>query len=76
MAGRPVATGCEDTIRTVLAGREIGECGTREGKAKLTKEELWGRCKSARRDPGAEEIYFTEFLIQRLRSNLGRVFDS
>jgi flagellar FliL protein len=62
-AGPPVAL-VRDTILTVLAVGKSEELLTPEGKAKL-KEELLGALQKRAPDLGAEEIYFTEFLIQR-----------
>jgi flagellar basal body-associated protein FliL len=53
-----------DTILTVLAVGKSEELLTPEGKAKL-KEDLLGALQKRAPDLGAEEIYFTEFLIQR-----------
>jgi len=62
-AGPPVAL-VRDTILTVLAVGKSEELLTPEGKTKL-KEELLSALQKRAPDLGAEEIYFTEFLIQR-----------
>jgi len=61
--GPPVAL-VRDTILTVLAEGKADELLTPEGKAKL-KEDLLNALQKRAPDLGAEEIYFTEFLIQR-----------
>ncbi len=62
-AGPPVGL-VRDTILTVLAVGKSEELLTPEGKAKL-KEDLLSALQQRAPDLGVEEIYFTEFLIQR-----------
>ena len=61
--GPPVAM-VRDTILEVLSAGKAGELLTPEGKTKL-KEDLLAALRKRAPDMGAEEIYFTEFLIQR-----------
>jgi len=62
-SGPPVGL-VRDTILTVLAVGKSEELLTPEGKNKL-KEDLLTALQKRAPDLGAEEIYFTEFLIQR-----------
>lgn len=62
-AGPPVAM-VRDTILEVLSAGKSADLLTQEGKAKL-KEDLLAALRKRAPDMGAEEIYFTEFLIQR-----------
>lgn len=62
-SGPPIAL-VRDTILTVLAVGKSDELLTPEGKTKL-KEDLLGALQKRAPDLGVEEIYFTEFLIQR-----------
>ena len=61
--GPPIAM-IRDTILEVLSAGKSTELLTQEGKAKL-KEDLLAALHKRAPDLGAEEIYFTEFLIQR-----------
>jgi flagellar basal body-associated protein FliL len=61
--GPPVAK-IRDTILTVLAVAKLEELLTAEGKARL-KENVLHAVQERAPEVGAEEVYFTEFLIQR-----------
>jgi flagellar basal body-associated protein FliL len=61
--GPPVAK-IRDTILTVLAGAKLDELLTTEGKAKL-KENVLHALRERAPEVGVQEVYFTEFLIQR-----------
>lgn len=62
-SGPPVAL-VRDTILAVLSVGRSDELLTPEGKAKL-KDDLLRALRKRAPELGAEEIYFTEFLIQR-----------
>ena len=62
-AGPPVAL-IRDTILEVLAVQKSADVLTPEGKTKL-KDDLLAALKKRAPDLGAEEVYFTEFLVQR-----------
>jgi flagellar basal body-associated protein FliL len=61
--GPPVAK-IRDTILTVLAVAKLDELLTAEGKAKL-KESVLHALQERAPEVGVQEVYFTEFLIQR-----------
>ncbi len=61
--GPPVAL-VRDTILTVLSVGKAEELLTLEGKTKL-KDDVLGALQKRVPELGAEEVYFTEFLIQR-----------
>lgn len=61
--GPPVAK-IRDTILTVLGTAKVDELLTAEGKAKL-KQGVLQALQERTPDVGVEEVYFTEFLIQR-----------
>jgi flagellar basal body-associated protein FliL len=53
-----------DTILTVLAVAKVGDLLTAEGKARL-KQDVLHALQERVPEVGVEEVYFTEFLIQR-----------
>jgi flagellar basal body-associated protein FliL len=59
----PVAK-IRDTILTVLAVAKVEDLLTADGKAKL-KENVLQALQDRAPEVGVEEVYFTEFLIQR-----------
>jgi flagellar basal body-associated protein FliL len=61
--GPPVAK-IRDTILSVLAVAKMEDLLTAEGKTKL-KQNLLQALQERTPDVGVEEVYFTEFLIQR-----------
>jgi flagellar basal body-associated protein FliL len=61
--GPPVAR-IRDTILTVLAVAKVEDLLTADGKAKL-KRSLLQALQERTPELGVEEVYFTEFLIQR-----------